>query len=396
MPNSFKFDKPWIVALIFLLVLAVVIQPCPAQEDNSAKVVEAIGSSRIYGDNLPAARELAISNALVSAVARISLELMPLSSQVDQFKQVNELLYDQIDTYIQDYKVLTEFMSGENYRALVQVTVMRDKLEADFLDAGLLKKETRIPKVLLFVAEKNIGDILPMYWWGEDLMFLVPPSERALNDALREKQFVVVSHADITEPLNYDLTLGVQDAVALGIHRAADIVVVGRAMAETTTNVMGGNIKSFTAGIEVKAFRTDSGTEIAASTQSAVSAAVDEIEGGRQALYEAGLKAGKELALQIAAAWADQNQARKIVEINVHGTSELVNFVRFRKILGKIKGVSAIHILELKPDESTISVDYDGSAKGLAEELMLHTFESFGLDIYEVLPGKLGIELIAG
>ena len=384
------------LVIVFWVLFFSFAQPCLAQENDAVKVVEAIGSVKIYKDNLPAARELAISNALISAVARISLEVFPLSSQIDHFEQVNQVLYNNIDTYVQDYKVLTEFTSGKSYRALVQVTVMQDKIKAQLLESGLVVVERSLPKILFFMAEENIGDILPNYWWGEDLVFVVPSSEEAMAQTLKDQQFIVVQHADISEPLNYDLTLKVQDAVTLGSHRAADIVVIGLAKAERTTNVMGGSIKSFKANVTVKAFRTETGEEIAFATRAAVSSGEDEREGGRRALYEAGLLAGKDIVIEISSAWADQNKDRKMVEIVIQGTSELINFVKFRKILGKINGVTAIHITEMKANESTITVDYDGTAKDLAEELMLNTFESFGIDIYEVLPGKLGIELISG
>ena len=82
------------------------------------------------------------------------------------------------------------------------------------------------------------------------------------------------------------------------------------------------------------------------------------------------------------------------VEIEVIGTGELKNFVAFRKMLGTIPGVSGINIKEIKPNESTIGVEYNDSGETLAEELMLKTYDSFGIDIYEVSPERLGIELI--
>jgi hypothetical protein len=396
MYSFFRMTFNFCFTAALLAIFTVCITPCLSQENEAVKVVTAIGSVKIYKDNLPAARELAISNALISAVARTSLEVFPLSSQIDHFEQVNNVLYNNIDTYVQDYKVLTEFTSGKSYRALVQVTVMQDKIKALLLESGLVVEERSLPKILFFVAEENIGDILPNYWWGEDLVFVVPSSEEAMAQTLRDQQFIIVQHADISEPLNYDLTLKIQDAVTLGSHRAADIVVVGLAKAERTTNVMGGSIKSFKANVTVRAFRTETGEEIAFATRTAVSSGEDEREGGRKALYEAGVLAGKDIAIEISSAWANQNKDRKMVEIVVQGTSELINFVKFRKILGKINGVTAIHITEMNANESTITVDYDGTAKELAEELMLNTFESFGIDIFEVSPGKLGIELIAG
>jgi hypothetical protein len=396
MQNLFKIKIIIYFIALSMASFTVCITPCLAQEDDAVKVVETIGSGKIYRDNLPAARELAISNALISAVARISLEVFPISSQIDHFRKVNETLYNNIDAYVQDYKVLTEFTSGKSYRALVQVTVMQDKIKAQLLESGLVVEERKQPKILFFLAEQNIGDILPNYWWGEDLVFVVPSSEEAMTQVLKDQEFVIVKHADVIQPLNYDLTLNVQDAVTIGSHRAADIVVIGMARAERTTNVMGGSIKSFKANVTARAYRIETGEEIAFATRTAVSSGEDEKEGGRKALYEAGMLAGKDIAIEISSAWADQSQDQKMVEIVVHGTSELINFVQFRKILGKINGVTAIHINEMKANESTITVDYDGTSKELAEELMLNTFESFGIDIYEVLPGKLGIELISG
>ena len=392
-PNQFKILNIFFVGLLWV---AVSVMPCLAQETDGVQVAEVLGSSKIYGGNMPAARELAISNALAEAVAEISLQLLPVQAQIEKFQQVNETIYEQMDAYIQDYKVLTEFMNENSYRALVQVTVMRDKIKAQLLDSGLLVEEKRLPKILFFISEENIGDILPKYWWGEDLVFVVPAAEESISMILKEKGFDVVQHGDITEPLGYDLTLNPQDAMTIGTHRAADIVVLGSAKAEKTTNVMGGNIKSFKANVTVKAFRVETGEEIAFSTRTAVFAGQDEQVGGRKALFEAGGLAGKDLALQISSAWAAQDNTHKQVEIVVHGTSELINFVKFRKILGKVNGVKAIHIMEMKANESTLMVDYDGTAQSLAEELMLNTFESFGIDIFEVLPEKLGIELISG
>ncbi len=63
-------------------------------------------------------------------------------------------------------------------------------------------------------------------------------------------------------------------------------------------------------------------------------------------------------------------------------------------MLGTISGVSGINIKEIKPNESTITVDYNDTGDTLAEELMLKTYDSFGIDIYEVSPERLGIELM--
>ena len=384
----------------FLLAAVVLVWTwcCPvlAQENPGVGVVEVVGSGAIHGNDMASAREQAILNALVSAVATVSTEFQPFQQQLDKFKLFNELLYNQTDQFVQGYKVLTEYLSGNNYRAIVQVTVLKDRIKETLLKAKLVTQDHIMPKVLIFLAEKKIGDILPVYWWGEDLVFAVSPSEEALAETLKNAGMVVINHAGIVEALNFQLDIPLQDAIDIGKHMAADIVIMGTAVAEKTSNVMDGNVKTFKGSVSAKAYRTETGKEIAMAARTAVFASEEDGKGGREALFNAGMLVGQEMILQLTSAWESESRKQSLVEINIHGTRELANFIKFRKALGKISGVTAINIKVMKADESIISVDYEGTAQSLADELMLKTFESFGIDIYEVSPGHLGIELIVG
>ena len=384
----------------FLLVSMVLLWTwcCPvlAQQDDTVSVVNVVGSGAIHGDDMASAREQAIINALVSAVAAVSAEIQPFQLQVDKFKLFNELLYNQTDHFIQGYKVLAEYLSGNDYRAIVQATVMKDKIRETLLSANLIMKDHVMPKILFFLAEKKIEDILPRYWWGQDLVFVVPLSEEAMAQVMTDAGMTVINHGAIVEPLNYRADIPLQDAIDLGKHMAADVVIIGTAMAEKTTNVMDGKVKTFKGSVTAKAYRTETGREIAFAARTAVFASEDDEKGGREALFNAGMLVGQEMILQLTSAWESESSQQSLVEINIHGTRELANFIKFRKALGKIPGVKAIHIKVMKADESIISVDYEGTAQSLADELLLKTFESFGIDIYEVSPGRLGIELVIG
>jgi hypothetical protein len=383
----------------FLLLSAVFVLtawcPVAAQQAGTVSVVEVVGSGAIRGDDMASARKQAISNALVSAVAAVATEIQPFQQQVDKFRLFNELLYNQTDRFIQGYKVLTEYLSGNTYRAIVQATVMKDRIEETLLGANLVAQAHEMPKILFFLVEKKMEDVLPVYWWGQDLEFVVPLAEEAMAQTLREKGMTVINHGVIVEPLNYPTDIPVQDAVELGKHMAADIVIVGTATAEKTTNVMDKTVKTFKGSVSAKAYRTETAKQIAFAARTAVSASEDDQKGGREALFNAGLLVGQEMTLQLTSAWESESSQQSLVEINVHGTRELTNFIKFRKALGKIPGVKAIQIKVMKADESIISVEYEGTSQSLADELLLKTFESFGVDIYEVSPRRLGIELVA-
>ena len=383
-----------IVALIFLSMGFIFTDASAAKSKDTIKIVEVTASGTIIADKTAAARERAITGGLVSAVALASVDLLPVEVQVDNFKMLNQVLYNQVDDFVQNYKVLTEFVADSQYRVVMRVTVMLDRVEKQLASSGVILSQADMPRVLIFMAEQKLGADTPTYWWGEKLVFVVPSSELGMADVLREKGFTIVTRGNLVEPLNHDLSLSVKEAITIGRHLTADIVIVGVSKAQTSSNVMSGTIKSYKGSVAAKAYRTDTGETMASVSRAAVAAGEKADQTGREALSNAGALTGEELAKQIMAARQKAASIVPSVEIEVIGTGELKNFVAFRKMLGTISGVSGINIKEIKPNESTIAVEYNDSGETLAEELMLKTYDSFGIDIYEVSPERLGIELI--
>ncbi|MCJ7539701.1 MAG: hypothetical protein MUO88_08575, partial [Desulfobacterales bacterium] len=62
----------------------------------------------------------------------------------------------------------------------------------------------------------------------------------------------------------------------------------------------------------------------------------------------------------------------------------------------KISGAKNLQIKELKANETVISVEYKGNAKTLADDLVLKSYGSVGINIYEVSKNHLRVELISG
>lgn len=383
-----------IVTLICLSMGLIFADISLAKAKDTTKVVEVTASGTILKDNADAAREQAISSGLVSAVALASVDLLPVEAQVENFQTLNQDLYDQVDNFVQNYKVLTEFVTSNQYRVIMRVTVMLDRVEKQLSSSGVILAQAKITSVLIFMAEQKLEEDKPTYWWGQRLVFVVPSSEAGMTDVLREKGFTMVTRSNLVEPLNHDLNLSTKEAISIGKHLNADIVIVGMAKAETSSNVMSGNIKSYKGSVAAKAYRTDTGEALGVVSRTAVAAGEDAAYTGREALANAGALTGEELARQIIVARQKEAAMVPSVEIEVIGTSELKNFVAFRKMLGTVPGVKGINIKEIKPNASTIAVEYSDSGETLAEELMLKTYDSFGIDIYEVSPERLGIELM--
>jgi len=382
---------------IFLLFAAVYAQP--KVQDRTFVV---IGSSRVQGANIQVARDQAISESLVTAVALMTEEVLKVDSLVENFPQVNAIIYENTDAYVQDYKVLTETKSDKFYRVVVKATVAGQKIAKQLSTAGILRAKIDLPSVIFFISEQNLQDDSPRYWWGKQMGDFESISEATMADILKARGFRVIDHRGIgirkMGDWGPDMKPELTDEVALnlGARLQADVVIVGSSVASPTASVMGEDLKSFKVILDARVLRTETGDELVKISRTSVTANVDEAAGGREALQMAGTLAGDDLAMQLTSEWRKMAEKPSQVEILVEGTGNLANFVKFRKALTGMSGVEGYRVKEIKPNETTLIIDYKGKAEDLASELMLQNFGNFGINIYEIGKQNLKIALISG
>lgn len=390
-----------VFAVFFFSVVLILPAFVQAQNQIPTKTVVVMGTGKIHQENFARAREKAIAGSLVSAVSRVAVELLHLESLVRNFQAFNEMIYGQTDKFIQDYKVLAEFPSTNNYRVMVEATVSISTLKKLMSSAGILLGEKPLPRSLVLISYQNLEDRLPKYWWGQEKYLSESFSVNALVETMKTKGFPIINNHiiaqnTIVDPIYDKPDLNNLEAVDLGLSSHAEVVIVGKSVVSRVPNTMGGNIRSFKGIVSARAIRTDTGTEIATTMQTSATTNTDEIAGARDVLSRAGSLAGEDLASQIVAAWQKQEEQSNILEIIVEGTGDITKFEKFRRILKNIPGVKNFQIKELKPDEAVTIVDFQGTAKELADALMIKTFGSIGIKIYEVSQVRLRIELIPG
>jgi hypothetical protein len=129
--------------------------------------------------------------------------------------------------------------------------------------------------------------------------------------------------------------------------------------------------------------------------QKAVVSAQDTLAGGREALTNAGALAGEALARQVMAAWRQSQEGSAVIDVRVEGTSgQIASFVKLRTAISSLSGVKELKMKEMAADQAIMAVNYQGSARSLADALLLKTFSGFGVDIYDVTPQAISIRLI--
>jgi len=374
--------------------------PAVAQQSSPSQTMVVMGSSSVIKNKVDWARERAIASSLVTALERATASQLPLDSMIQNFQRINESILSRPDDFIEGYKVLTESRVENIYRIIVQATVSIPRLQQQLAVLGVMLGEKPMPRILLILTEQNMVDTSPAAGYGSASADDSPAAETAMAAVLKSNGFTLIDPRNYKNNPEYSKlssspVIDATEAVQLGTAMKADVVVIGNAVADYAPNTMGGDIKSFNAEITLQAFRTESGEEITTITQNAVSAHADESAGVRVALDHSGRMVGEALSKRILDTWRAEKPPAEI-RIVVEGTRHLANFVTFRRTLSQIAGVNELQTREMKADEASLAVDFEGSEKDLADALLLKTFDAFGINISEVSPGFLRIELIPG
>ena len=354
-----------------------------------------IGSALVRGTAVEAAREEAIAGALVSIMDRAAAEMLPLETLVTEFETLNANVLENTDRFIQRYKVLNETKTGQHYRVMVEAEVLVAALKDQISRLGLQQTSGNLPRLLFFVTETAADRREPAPDPAEGFEFQPGAAERAMADALQGRGFGIVAHtfdADTAPALavgEYRPDLELSKALALAGLLDAEVAVMGQAEIRQAAGVAEDGSSGTRAVVSVRAYSVASGREMA--TASASAGALN----AATALSQAGERAGRDLAARLPQAWQKEAARPEALAVVVGGTRNLKNFIQFRQMLNELPGVKEVSTREMKADETTLIVAYQGDARELADALMLKTFDAFGISIFDVSRDRLHVRLIS-
>ena len=371
-----------------------------AQDSAKSKTFVVVGSATVRGDNVSGAREKAITDGLVTAVALMTGELLQVESFVEHFSKLNELLFEQTNSFISGYRVLAEAAQDKSYRVIVQATVSGSKISKYLTEAEILRVETALPSVLFLIAEQKLAEPYPGFWWGTEGEYFESLSETMMVERFKEAGFSIIDHkqARSGRQINWQAfdnpDLSDQEAAELGSLLKADVIVIGESTVTLSTNIMGSAMRSFNGTAAMRVIRTNSAEPILDLARTAVVVSEDDVSGNRAALEDIGNLTGQALAEALTIAWQKLAGKPSDVSMVIRGTGHLAFYVKFRKAMNAISGVEGIQVKGIKPNEATLLVEYKGKTKELAAALMQQNFDTFGINIFEVTEDMVRVELI--
>lgn len=381
-----------ILILCYLMVPMVV----SAQPDTMSKVIDADGAGVVINNDLALARDNAINDSLRKAVEQAVGTVISSETVVENFEVINDSIYAKSQGYIQNYKILKENVSDSLYRVTIRATVSMGSIKDDLRALGFLMARKGMPRLMVLIAEQNVGQAHPSYFWDSvDLSV----AENVFQSNFLQDGFTFVDRASVQGELKTITRRGTDLnnnlAARLGKKVDAELVVIGKAFAKAAGNVAGTSMKSLQANITARAVRTDNGMVIASAAEHAAAVHIDDITGGSEAIKKATEKLAENLKAQIVAKWQSEVSSAGLVSLTVRQIKSYADFMTLKDALKEeVRGVKNVYIRKMQAGTAQMDVEFQGSALLLADNLAVKKFKGFSLDVTAVGQNSLEMNMV--
>lgn len=385
-------------AFIGLLVLCVLLWAAQgfSQEGEGTRTIVAEGAGVVINNDVALARDNAINDSLRKAVEQAVGTVISSETIVKNFEVINDQIYARSQGYIQNYRILDESVSDNLYRVKIDASVSLGSIKGDLQALGLLMARKGMPRIMVLIAEQNVGQMRPSYYWDSvDLSVC----ENVIQSNFLKDGFTFVDRVAVEGEIKTVVGRGAKvtnsSAARLGKQAAAELVIVGKAFAKYAGNVAGTTMKSLQANVTARAIRADNGVVIASANERSAAVHIDDITGGSEAIRKASEKLADKLKSQIVAKWQAEVSSTALIALTVHQIKSYTDFMKLKQALkDEVRGVKNLYIRKMEAGVARMDVEMEGSALVLADRLAVKQFQGFSLEITTVGQNSIEINLV--
>ena len=362
----------------------------------NSRIIEAEGAGVVINNDLALARDNAINDSLRKAVEQAVGTVISSETIVENLEVINDKIYTKSQDYIQNYRILEEKV-GENLCTVkIRATVSLGSIQNDLQALGFLAARKGMPRIIVLIAEQNVGQSHPCYYWDSVDHSICGNVIR--SDFLKDG-FTFVDRSILSGEIKgiamkgSDLSNSV--AVRLGSEVDAELVIVGKAFAKYAGNVADTAMKLLQANVTARAIRTDTGMIIASASDHAEAVHIDEITGGTEAIKKASEKLAESLKSEIISKWHADASSTAMVALTVREITSCSDFTKLKKTLkNEVRGIKNVYIRMIKSGVVRLDVEFDGNVPLLADRLAVKEFSGFSLDITNVGQNSLEMSIV--
>ena len=380
--------------LIFLLTI-----PLSRSEAQSGSTqVQATGMGAITYNDIPAARDRAVQDALRKAVEQTLGTFIDSQTREKNYMVVEDRILNWTRGYVKNYQILSERKAAEDmYEVSINATVDVSDLQKDANAVQNLIQNMGNPRIMFLVDEKNVGESFDRYHYFEVDM---TAAETVLMNKFMEKNFEVVDPATVRANKERDAVLAAingdnKAAAAIAQTLDAEVVVTGKAMVTVASGVNLGGMKSCQANLTARVIDADVGTVLATALKSGAYPHIDEVTGGMKAIEKAAGLLADELISKILEKWRGKFYQATTVKLLVTGLSNYTDASRFRGALQYVgRGIKTVNQRHVTAGVGEFDVQIAGNADQLARELDQRQVSDYKLTVTGATANKVTLTIV--
>lgn len=369
-----------------------------AQGVSPMQVVQSIGVGAIMYDDVAAARDRAIDDALRKAVEQTLGTYIDAQTKVENYMVVEDRILNWSRGYVKNYQILSEGKkTPETYEALIQATVDMTNLASDADAVQNLLQGMGNPRVMIMIDESNVGETSTQYHYFEVNM---TASETAMNNKFLEKNFSVVDPATIRSNKQRDAIVAAingdtKAAQSLAQALDAEVIITGKAIAKVATGINLGGMKSCQANLNARVVDADVGTIIATSSKHAAYPHIDEVTGGTMAIEKAANALADELITKILEKWRSRFYSLNDVKLIITGLESYTEAANFKNALQfTARGIKMVNQRNVAGGTAEFDIKISGNAEQLARELDQRAIGDYNLAVTGATQNKVTLRAV--
>ncbi len=223
---------------VFELILLSIFFSCVPDIECSEKAdkidILVIGSGSIIDGNIAAARNEAISDALLKGLEEYLTRYLGSQIMISNFPRLIDEVIPNAKDEIENFNILAEERGDKLYKILVRIKVNEGLVQEKLNQNGIIYRDVPSVKFLFLVSQKNSQDKDVIYWWNDpDGNIPLTSTELVLYRVFQECGFDPVNRLSSVPGGRYSddmrkLDLTDEDAIDWGRLYSSDVVILGK------------------------------------------------------------------------------------------------------------------------------------------------------------------------
>eukprot|EP01022_Parablepharisma_sp_SALTPOND_P029557 TRINITY_DN7397_c1_g1_i1.p1 TRINITY_DN7397_c1_g1~~TRINITY_DN7397_c1_g1_i1.p1 ORF type:complete len:501 (+),score=191.17 TRINITY_DN7397_c1_g1_i1:1007-2509(+) len=364
-----------LLSLLVILVLLTIALPARAE------TILVLGRAPL-GANQAAAKEAAVADALSRAVARAaSTSLDPVTLR-NNLAVLDQQVLSDAKRYITNYTLVASATSGDDYLALVQVSIDQRALTRSLIRAALKLPTSHMGAVLVMVSEETAPGRPPVYWWSG--LPGAPDAPAPLVKVIKHMGIRVINPQPLKALLTPDMRQPVlSEAQALEFARQAGAQVVLLGSVRTYPLVTPDGV-SPPPLVQLLAIDTKSGQVMSIEEQEGPSFHTTPPAEEYSKILGMVETSVRNLMAKLSARMAELAAQSKDITLKVSGVRSLPQLMRLEKVLLSLGDlVDKAQRVSAGAGKASFLLTLKGTPSQLADQLMVHDYGDFLVNVVE-------------